>query len=154
VSNDPATVREALALLDAENGDHWTSQGLPRLDVLFGLVGEEVGRRELNEIAPGFSRAAARKGAGVESGAASAAAPGSDSAPPAPEVEASTLADDLRRHADATFRHALERAERRKAALEHLAAGGFTLKDLEPPTSPLQRRISAQNRAARRQLTS
>jgi hypothetical protein len=139
---DIGTVREALGLLDPAKDEHWTSQGLPRLDVLVGLMGFSLERRELNELVPGFSRASAKK-AKEESGPA-----------PAPDPSAApSLADDLRRHSDATFRHMLARAERRKAALAHLASGGFTLADLQDSTSPLQRRVSAQNRQARRELS-
>lgn len=140
---DPGQVREALAQLDHANDGHWTTQGLPRMDILAGY-GLQLDRRELNELVPGFSRAAAKQ-------AAEKAEPAAEGATPRPAV--SSFADDARRHADATFGHMLARAERRKAALEHLAAGGFTLADLADSTSPLQRRISAQNRQARRELS-
>jgi len=142
---DAATLRAALGQLDPANNDHWTTQGLPRMDVLAGIVGEQVDRRALNELVPGFNRAAAQKAKGDEhtQPAPTAASPASPQ----------TVEDDLRRHSDATFKHMLARAERRKAALEHLAAGGFSVSDLQDTTSPLQRRVSSQNRQARREMS-
>lgn len=142
---DLATVRGALSQLDPGKDDHWTSQGLPRMDVLAG-IGLTIDRRELNELVPGFSRAVAKK-------ALEEATPEQQAERASLAVAEANHADDTRRHADATFRHMLERAERRKAALEHLAAGGFTVADLADTTSPLQRRISSQNRSARRELS-
>lgn len=53
-------IRQALALLDPSNDDHWTSQGLPSMEVVNGLVdGEPVTRAQLNRYAPGFSRSTA-----------------------------------------------------------------------------------------------
>lgn len=48
-------ILQALAKLDQDNDDHWTSDGLPRLDVLKDL-GVEVSRVELNTAAKGFGR--------------------------------------------------------------------------------------------------
>jgi hypothetical protein len=102
------------------------------MDVLQGMGLLGIDRRTLNELLPGFTRESlleerTKQGAPVE------IAP----AEPAPER-------------DPQFRHMLARAERRQAALACLKAGGFTLKDLEPPMTQLQRRISAEHRAARR----
>lgn len=68
---------DTLKKLKPENDDHWTSDGLPRLDVLSKAVGREVTRDELNATVPGFSRVSA-----AELGAADAA----DAAPTAPHV--------------------------------------------------------------------
>lgn len=46
----------ALATLSAENADHWTGDGLPRLDVLNKIVGSPVTRQQVTEAAPGFSK--------------------------------------------------------------------------------------------------
>lgn len=47
---------EALALLEVENDEHWTADGLPRVDVVTGLLGEEVSRKQITEAALEFSR--------------------------------------------------------------------------------------------------
>lgn len=129
---DPLTVKAYLAKLDPSDNGHWTSQGLPRMDVLvsFGLT---IDRRELNELVPGFSRATAE--------AQRAERPMQPKAPPVPAGED---------YFTLTNRHIAERAARRKAALEHLIAGGFTLKDIEPVRSKLDQGMRARNRAARR----
>lgn len=140
---DARAVSETLKGLNPDDDGHWTSQGLPRMDVLAGL-GLTIDRRELNELVPGFSRAVAKKARED----AAVAAPAADA--PAP---ISSIDDDLRRQSENSFKHLLARDARRKAALAHLAAGGFTVADLQDTTSPLQRRISAQNRASRRELS-
>ncbi len=46
-----------LKQLDPDNNDHWTTEGVPRLDVIKNLNGGiAVGRTELREVAPGFTR--------------------------------------------------------------------------------------------------
>lgn len=55
------TLGEAIGLLDPENAAHWTSNNLPALDVLSAQVGRQVARAEVEELAPGYTRAAARK---------------------------------------------------------------------------------------------
>lgn len=132
-------VRAVCYKLDPANNDHWTSQGLPRMDVLasFGLT---IDRRELNELLPGFGRAVLAKEL-TDTAAATGAEP--PAALPEPEVDHSALA----------HQHLIARAERHRAAMEHLAAGGFTLKDLEPVRSRLDQRIAARNRVARRELS-
>jgi hypothetical protein len=129
---DAHEVRAVCASLDPSNDGHWTSQGVPRMDVLQGMGLPGIDRRTLNELLPGFTRDSlleerTKQGAPVE------LAP----VEPAPEK-------------DPYFRHMLERAERRKAAWAWLAQGGFTAADLADPTSPLQRRVSAQNQRERR----
>ena len=134
---DPATIRAVCAKLDPANDGHWTSQGLPRMDVLAGM-GLSVERRALNEALPGFNRAKAgeaRAGATEDPSGAPAATP-EEQGPPS------------------FFLLAKERARRRAAALEHLAKGGFTLKDLEPVRSRLDQRIGQRNRAERRAAAS
>jgi hypothetical protein len=48
----------ALDLLDHENDDHWTEEGLPRVDVVNDLLGgdEQVTRQDIKEAAPKFMR--------------------------------------------------------------------------------------------------
>jgi hypothetical protein len=49
-------IQEALSNLDVENEGHWTTEGLPRLDVMKDLVGEPVSRADITTAAKGFSR--------------------------------------------------------------------------------------------------
>lgn len=49
-------IREALALLDPSDDNHWTAQGLPAMDTVCDLVGERVTRVQVSEAAPGFER--------------------------------------------------------------------------------------------------
>jgi hypothetical protein len=102
---DPTTIREFCSRLDPEDNAHWTSQGLPRMDVLEGM-GLKVERRELNEALPGFNRSKA-----AEARAAAAAPQPQPEEPPAPPQG----------EPPAFFLHAKARATRRAAAIECLA---------------------------------
>ncbi len=47
----------ALSKLDAENDNHWTTDGKPKLETIaFLSAGEKISRAELDELAPDFSR--------------------------------------------------------------------------------------------------
>lgn len=52
---------EAIGLLDPNNDDHWTATNIPALDHLALLTGAKVSRLEVNQAAPGYNRAAARR---------------------------------------------------------------------------------------------
>jgi len=57
-------IKAALAKLDANNENHWTADGLPRIETVKFLAGDQSLTRELiTNAAPGFSRAAALQGA-------------------------------------------------------------------------------------------
>lgn len=95
-------IQTAVKALDIENDNHWTADGLPRLDTVKMLASDPTVTREtVNDAAPGFTRAnaasyilpveeaaiaepskpeTAKEGAQPESGAAAAVAP----APPPP----------------------------------------------------------------------
>lgn len=47
---------DVLKGLDVDNVNHWTSDGQPRLDVIKELVGEDISRADIKEIAPKFCR--------------------------------------------------------------------------------------------------
>lgn len=50
-------IKEALGKLDINNDEHWTTEGLPRLDVMKDLLnGEAVSRAEITAAVKGFSR--------------------------------------------------------------------------------------------------
>jgi len=51
------TIKEALAQLDPMVDEHWTADGLPRMDVVEGLVGtKEITRQDVTEADPEFCR--------------------------------------------------------------------------------------------------
>lgn len=51
-------IKKALTELDSGNDAHWTDDGLPRIDVIQTLLKDPtVKRKDVNEAAPGFSRA-------------------------------------------------------------------------------------------------
>lgn len=57
-----AFIIDALALLDPARDEHWTTDGLPRVDVLSELLGgEKVTRQLVTEAAPEFTRGVALK---------------------------------------------------------------------------------------------
>lgn len=98
---------ETLKKLKVENDDHWTTEGLPRLDVLSKALGREVTREELNAAVPGFSRVTAAEFGASEAADKAETAPHvptapetlpetvqvAADAPPAPELEDSTGLD-------------------------------------------------------------
>lgn len=47
---------EALGKLDVNNDNHWTNDGLPKLEALKFSVGSNVTRDQVNEVAPGYTR--------------------------------------------------------------------------------------------------
>jgi hypothetical protein len=49
-------IKEALAKLDIDNDDHWTTEGLPRLDVMKDLLGVAASRADITAAQKGFSR--------------------------------------------------------------------------------------------------
>jgi len=49
-------VHNALLQLDPDNDNHWTSDGLPRLDTVKFLSSTALTRAELTQLAPGFTR--------------------------------------------------------------------------------------------------
>lgn len=53
-------ITEALALLDHENDDHWTTEGLPRMDAIVDLTGDaSIKRKDVTDAAPEFNRESA-----------------------------------------------------------------------------------------------
>lgn len=49
-------ILNGLAQLNVENDEHWTTEGLPRLDILKDLTGTQITRDMLNSAAKGFTR--------------------------------------------------------------------------------------------------
>ncbi len=50
------TILEALQALDPAKDDHWTGEGRPAMVAVVDLVGQEVTRREVDAVAPDFTR--------------------------------------------------------------------------------------------------
>lgn len=47
---------EALHTLDPKLATHWTGEGLPRIDVVSGIVGQTLTRKDISAAAPDFNR--------------------------------------------------------------------------------------------------
>jgi hypothetical protein len=54
---------EALATLDPAHAGHWTADGLPRVDVVSGMVGRALTRAQITEAAPDATRTNAKAAA-------------------------------------------------------------------------------------------
>lgn len=54
-------IRVALSRLNPENLEHWTIDGLPKVDEISNRLCEEVTRQQITEADPEFNRAKARK---------------------------------------------------------------------------------------------
>ena len=52
-------ILEAIKGLDPQNDEHWTADGLPRLDAVENLLGGDVSRKAVTNAAPDFTRAVA-----------------------------------------------------------------------------------------------
>jgi hypothetical protein len=57
---DGLSIEDALKQLDPKNNDHWTADGLPRIDAVRSLTGDQtIGREAVEKASPGFNREAA-----------------------------------------------------------------------------------------------
>ena len=54
-------ILEAVRSLDPNNDEHWTADGLPRLDAVENLLGSDVNRKAVTNAAPDYSRSVARE---------------------------------------------------------------------------------------------
>lgn len=71
------TITEALGKLDKSNDQHWTADGLPRLETVRFICGNQsLTREDVTKAAPGFSRATVLQGGAQAAGADSAGASG------------------------------------------------------------------------------
>lgn len=52
-------ILEAVRGLDPQNDEHWTADGLPRLDAVENLLGGDVSRKAVTNAAPDFTRTVA-----------------------------------------------------------------------------------------------
>ena len=89
-------ITDALAKLDPANPNHWTDDGLPRMDTVKILSGDpSLTREQVTTAAPAFNREAALAALqGASAAAATTAPPVTDSAPAAP-VQAASGADEM-----------------------------------------------------------
>lgn len=55
------TLEEAIEKLDPDNDEHWTQQGLPKLEPLVEMLGKPVTRKEVEQVAPDANRDEARE---------------------------------------------------------------------------------------------
>ncbi len=83
-------IKDALARLDAANDEHWTADGMPRMDVMEELVGTSITRKDVTDALPDFSRA------GIQ-----AAQGGQEQASPAPKGEAGETTEPAAEEAEA-----------------------------------------------------
>lgn len=83
---DTSAVQDALKKLDPNNNDHWTADGLARIDTVKALSGDTSLNREALETAmPGFNREAAKSAAQppLADAGTGGGGTGTDTAPPA-----------------------------------------------------------------------
>lgn len=52
-------ILEAVRGLDPKNDEHWTTDGMPRLDAVENLLGGDVSRKSVTNAAPNYTRAVA-----------------------------------------------------------------------------------------------
>jgi hypothetical protein len=79
-------IQEALRQLDPNNENHWTADGLPRLDTVKLLAGDSgITREHVTAAAPGYTRSAALGGAEPGSGMGTPS-PAQETAPAAPQA--------------------------------------------------------------------
>ena len=99
-------ILEALNQLDATNDEHWTQEGLPKLDVVSAILDQEVKRKEVTDAAPDFNREAK-------------AAADADNTPPEPPAEP-TDEEDLKAKLDAEIETQAKAVQDLDRALEQL----------------------------------
>lgn len=104
---DIGKLREVLMLLEPDNDDHWTADGLPRVEVVEQLAGDStIDRSGINEAAAGFSRGNMVFKADPTSGGAQETSEESDEGAATAQQELSDAKEELdkavKRHAEAT----------------------------------------------------
>jgi hypothetical protein len=84
-------IKTALLALDPEKDAHWTTDNLPRLDVMKELVGAEVSRADIQAVSKSFNR----KNPVIEAEKPPAPTPGTPPAPAAQETTEPDATEDL-----------------------------------------------------------
>lgn len=103
----------ALGSLDPEQQEHWTEQGLPAMEVVKELLGEEITRKELTAAAPLFNRESLELGESQQK----QEEPPAKEEPEIGEDELETLREKLAK-ADEAQHEARRKAEAAKAEQE------------------------------------
>lgn len=126
-------ILDALLKLDINNDEHWTSDGLPRMDAIEAILGDKgISRQQVTAAKPGFSRAVAAAAQAAqaqgEQGSTEPAvqtAPAAAQPPSTTEPEGTTSkeedeleVDDTDEPAVAEARHALKEAQKELAELD------------------------------------
>ena len=118
-------ILDALLKLDINNDEHWTSDGLPRMDVLEGIVGDKsLTRQQVTAAKPGFSRAvAAQAQAQQEQQSQGSTEPSKETAPasaqpPSAKAPAATTPSEEENEGEVEDSEDSEVAEARKALAE------------------------------------
>lgn len=82
-------ILEALLGLSPGNDEHWTADGLPRLDAVENLLGASVTRKQLTNAAPDFNRAMAQSVVEEAASQGDAEQPDADTAEPDADPQSS-----------------------------------------------------------------
>lgn len=85
-------ILDALLKLDINNDDHWTADGLPRMDAIEMIVGsKDITRQQVTAAKPGFSRAVAAAAQATQAqGGQGSTEPAAQTAPAAAQVPSTT----------------------------------------------------------------
>lgn len=84
-------IKTALLALDPTNDAHWTSDDVPRLDVMKGLVGADVSRADIQAVSKSFNR----KNPVIEAEKPPEPTPGTQPAPAAQESQEQDAPDGI-----------------------------------------------------------
>ncbi len=89
------TIPEALKELDPLNDDHWTADGMPRVDVVANLHGaDNISRADITNAAPDFTRHSAMEAAAASTVVAENATDEAGSPGPVPVADANEVAPE------------------------------------------------------------
>lgn len=121
-------IKNALGELDTKSDDDWTAGGLPSMDRMKALVGDEnLTRAQVSDAAPGFNRANAGKSTPTPSSKAPDPTAGADPAGPGEHPADRPIEDQ---GGPGNVNDATMNAERRDPAAD--ASGGMTGKPDDP----------------------
>jgi len=154
---------EALNTLDPKNDDQWTADGLPRMDVVEGLVGDKsITRADVTNAAPDFTRETAADVPDPDPAAGEDAVPTPDAANEAADLEPDANAGldeaaDLEPETDFTIADTDAKADAKAEAEPEAeeSMSGMKLRQLGIPTAKaLQEMPYGELEEERKRLTS
>ena len=139
------SIQTALELLDPANDEHWTADGLPRVDVVAELLGDSnVKRSDITDAAPNFTRESAAKpqeDPDIGNGDSRQAVPSDTSDNPA-ERDGTQRSEGHERPAEAVAHDAeAQNGEQGPAAPESCPVEQAP--EAEPPLTPGQAQVAA-----------